>query len=182
MSNPKIMTLTLLVLPFLLAGCAQTPSPPTPLGTPASQEKVAIDILGEVGWVPNHVKEEQLVFQTQKQMMDAWLADGGSDKSPPMWIPKNATRGLADAKPIDFDRQIVIAVFRGQATDHDGIQIERLVKQGEKVVVEYRNVPVNKGTAPMPAYPSHVVVVSKTESKVEFNALPPVQQSPVPVP
>jgi hypothetical protein len=66
----------------------------------------------------------------------------------------------------------VIATFYGKVTNHVGIRIERVLPQGNGLVVEFREFRFNRGMAPLTTCPCQVVVVDKVDGKVEFKALP----------
>src|SRR5262249_51846217 len=97
----------------------------------------------------------------------------------PRWTPAGAGGGERD---VDFGKHVVVAVFKGKGTDHDGIRIEGVFKVGGKVVVEYREFRARAGGALAESYPCHVVVVEKLAGDVEFKRLPYLEGKGAPVP
>jgi hypothetical protein len=80
---------------------------------------------------------------------------------------------------------MVVGVFLRWATDRESIQIERMSKQGDKLIVEYRTYHQQRGgAAPFVCdVVGHVVVLPRLEQKVEFKALPmSVTVDPRPIP
>lgn len=141
-----------------------------------------IPILGDISWPHSHANTDHKVFYNREQMLEAWSEAGGIKETPPQKVARGGESNLPDIRQVDFDREMVIAVFRGKSTDHDGIKIERIIKREGKVIVQYRQIPLYKGTAPIPDYPCGVVVVPKTEGEIEFVALPPLPRLRLPIP
>jgi hypothetical protein len=131
-----------------------------------SGEAVGLDEL------PGHHKTEQLVFRTKEEMRKVWVADRGKEAALPLVTPEDATGGAKD-REVDFDKEMVAAVFAGQMACHCGIRIERVLPEGDGVVVEFRGYSWNSGVAPPPACPCQVVVIDKVAGKVRFRELPP---------
>ncbi|MDQ2868903.1 MAG: hypothetical protein M3R59_10935 [Verrucomicrobiota bacterium] len=141
-----------------------------------------VKILGRLEWPCSaHRKKGERVFRTQAELMAAWEADGGAKESAPRMLPEETVQPPAGARAIDFSKEMVFAIFLGEATDHDGIKIERIVRDAGKIVVEYQQFPLYKGTAPMPASPCDMVVVEKIEGDVQFKELPHKPRLPLPV-
>lgn len=147
----------------------------------AGQEET-ITITGDISWPHTHPNADYRVFYNREQMLEAWSQDGGIKETPPQNVARIGKSNLPDIKQVDFNREMVIAIFRGKSTDHDGIQVERIIKRSGKVIVQYREIPLYKGTMPMPDYPCDVVVIPKTEGEIEFVALPPLPRLRMPIP
>jgi hypothetical protein len=153
-------------------GCTGGPAEPAD-GQP-------LKILGEVIWPVRHPTQEQIVLRTRDETVQSWSKDGGN-------YPRVACRvmtgkDVGQFRDVDFDREWLLVVFRGETTDHEGIRIERVVQRGQTVTVEYREIPIYKGTAPGPAWPCHAVVVPRAEGEIVFKALPPEPSAPALVP
>jgi hypothetical protein len=121
---------------------------------------VVLQILRTLSWPGAHSAPEQRVFRTAEELKQAWVADGGAPSNLP---------------PVDFEKEMVLAVFAGKKpTGGHAIKIERVAVKGPDanptVCVLYRQ------TAPAPdvpvaqaiTYPSHAVVVKKTDGTVEW--------------
>lgn len=160
------------------------PAGRTATASPSGDEKKpSMKVIGHLEWpCSRHPQKGALVFRTRAELVAAWRADGGEKESALRIVPAGIEEGLTVAREVNFDREMVVAVFLGAATDHDGIKIERVVGEAGKVVVEYQRFPFYKGTAPIPASPCDVVIVEKIEGEVQFNELPPRPRLPRPIP
>jgi hypothetical protein len=165
----------------------KAPQPPLVRGKdkfpPLPKDAEAVEPLGEVNWPmkqgkpsirqPIGVMPQTVIARTKEELLKAWVADGNNQESPPVCSPARPadptkTRGL------DLDKEMVIGVFWRGATDRDKIQIERVSRQGDKLIVEYRAYTLQRGgAAPRPTSVNHVVALPRMEQQVEFKALPP---------
>ena len=113
-----------------------------------------------------------MVLRTKDELIKLWVADGGQKETLPRWLPRDANGDDKKAKGIDLDKETVIGVF-WNATDRDTIKIERISKQGDKIVVEFRRHTDGRGgAAPDARSLHHVVVVPRLKEKIEFKELP----------
>ncbi len=119
---------------------------------------VLLEILRTLAWPGQHEQPGQSAYRTPDEFKAAWVADGGAP---------------ADLPKVDFDREMVLAVFSGQKnTGGHAVKIEQVIDNGSAVVAIFRM------TSPGPddmvtqalTYPSSVVVVPKRESPVTFIA------------
>ena len=117
---------------------------------------VVLQILRTLAWAGVHQQPGQFVWRTAAEFEQAWVADRGAKEKLPA---------------VDFDKEMVLAVFAGmKKTGGYRIAIEKVVAKPGKVYVLYRQtVPAPGGPVTMAiTFPSHVVVVPKTEGEVMF--------------
>jgi hypothetical protein len=125
---------------------------------------ILLAILRSLSWTPQHKDEDTMVFRTREEMVKAWTADGGK---------------LEDMPKVDFDKEMVLAVFLGKKpTDGYSVKIET-VAWGEddgKIIKMKGILAPYRCTAPAQdakvqnvlTYPACVVVIAKHEGKVLF--------------
>jgi hypothetical protein len=200
MTQTPMRVAAVLIAVFLVAGCALRGVPGTDGRNSKEDNTPGLPIRGDMTmeWLhvgherlsggavgldeqPGHHKKEQMVFKTKEEMHKVWLADRGNEATLPYFTPEGAT-GATKPREVDFDKEMVVAVFAGQAQCHCGIRIERVLPKGDGVVVEFREYSWNSGVAPPPTCPCQVVVVDKVAGKVEFKELPPDNPPFAPVP
>ena len=123
-----------------------------------------------------HPKEAQnLVFRTEEEW-SAWVGKN--------WPPH--IRAAAPEMPVNFDKELVIAVLSGEADQGFNIQIEHIETNGEKASVNYTvAIP---GILPESAdrvRTGHMVAIEQTKLPMDFGeliiALPGVGSEPIPV-
>lgn len=124
-----------------------------------------LEILRALTWSHPHAKAEQLVFRSQDELAKVWVADGGKKED----LPK-----------VDFEKEMAIAVFAGEKPNSGyGVKIEKVaVDQDTKVLDVLFNESApdpGKMYAQVLSYPCQVVVVKRTEGKVNFVKLTPEQ-------
>lgn len=139
-----------------------------------------LQIVGGVHWTPNHKKAECLVFHSQDEMAQVWIADGGAkERLPRRYDEVGEIRVFDEGKKkdeppgINFEQEMVLAVFAGEkSTGGHGIRIEKVIYAAAKktVWVIYKEKAPEAGGMVTQAltYPSHVVAVKKVEGDVKF--------------
>lgn len=139
-----------------------------------------LQIIGGVHWTPDHKKAECLVFRSQDEMAQVWIADGGQkDRMPRRYDEVGEIRVFDEGKKkdeppgIDFEKDMVLAVFAGEKhTGGFSIRIEKVYYSAAKKTVwaVYSEKTPEAGAAVTQAlaYPSHVVAVKKVEGEVKF--------------
>lgn len=161
------------------ANVSTTPTklPPLPKGAEP------VPTLGDLGWPqraegagfkPPTGQPPMVVIRVKEELLKAWVADGGSKNTPPRWLPHDAKDDESKAREVDFAKEMVVGVFWRDMTDRHSIHIERVSRQGDKVVVEYRKHTLQRGGAkPRSRDAAHVVVLPRMIEVVEFRELPP---------
>ena len=139
-----------------------------------------LHLFGGVHWTPAHRQAECLVFRSAGEMSAVWVADGGKSGSVPQRYDEIGeirvfTEGKIQSQPppIDFGKEMVVAVFAGQKPSGGySVKIQEVVYAAAKKTVWV----IYNETAPAPGaittqaltYPSHVVAVQKVEGEVKF--------------
>lgn len=121
-----------------------------PLGMPIEQQWK--------GFNSKQEKSQRLVIRDQKVWATTWGAMKGNI------MPKPAV------PVIDFDKQMVVAVFMGRKMSGGyGIKIVK-VEETDKLIVTVKESAPQKGAMVTMALtsPYHVLVISKSDKKVEF--------------
>jgi hypothetical protein len=122
---------------------------------------VLLEVLRVLTWAPQAPNPGQIVIRTQQQLTKTWIAHGGEPSEMPQ---------------VNFNEEMVIGVFSGERrTGGFGITIEKIVvkpdaDEGNTIYVIYKETGPAKGdiVPQVLTYPSHAVVVKKTEGKVQF--------------
>ena len=113
---------------------------------------VVLEILRSVAW-PQHRAPEKFVFHSRDEMAKVWVADGGAAEQLPA---------------VDFDKEIVVAVFSGQKNSGGyGIKIEGVyyvqnkLSRNDPTVILYREKSPEPGSMQTRNlnYPSDVEIV-----------------------
>jgi hypothetical protein len=146
---------------FLAAGCATDPP--------------SVPVRGTIQWLwinktrpHGHMTKEQMVFRTKAEMLKVWVADGGKEEEPPVFIRDGKV------SEVDFAKEIVLAVFYGHTSlPKRNIRIEQIMPRGDGLVVAYRETENNSEGPPIGENcPYEMVVVDKVDGDIEFKALP----------
>lgn len=116
---------------------------------------VLIEMLRVLAW-EGHQRPDELVIRTKDDLARVWANDGRKDFPP----------------PVDFEKEMVIAVFSGEKSAGHKIEIQVVVREpeGKKGLVLFKETRPDSNTKPTSrkAYPSHVMVVRKA-ADVEFK-------------
>jgi len=117
---------------------------------------VLAEILRAFSW-ETHTQPGEFVYRSKAELQAAWQQDGGKEER----MPK-----------VDFENEIVLAVFAGQkdGTGHR-IRVELVLvdKEGKNAAVVYKEYTPGAGSkGSQKSYPNHVVVIKKTASEFKF--------------
>jgi hypothetical protein len=182
--TPRGMAVTMLAIVFLVAGCwggADT-SDSTGSGAAGLREP-SLPVRGTIQWpsrgkgeeVSGHMKKEQLVFRTKAEMLKVWVADGGTEKEPQRFYQRFYRLPVENGdkeSEVDFDQEMVLAVFSGLTNWKSSIRIEQVMPKANGLVVEFRESETQgEGPPPSPACPYDMLVVDRVEGAVKFKAL-----------
>lgn len=117
---------------------------------------VLVSIVHTFSW-GNHQSAAELVFESKAAMLNVWTADGGREDQMPA---------------VDFDKEMVIAVFSG-AKNGGGytVKIQQVIKaeSGNQVIVLYQTTEPGNPVGTKTTYPNHVVSIPKIDkANVKF--------------
>lgn len=109
---------------------------------------VLLEILRVLTW-EGHARPEELIIKDKGELERIWANDG----------KKNA------APAVDFDKEMVVAVFSGEKATGHRIEIQAVAreKEGRNGVVLFKETKpdANAKASARKAFPSHVIVVPK---------------------
>jgi len=115
---------------------------------------ILLSILRVLDWSPVHKTAENLLLKDAASLEKVWLADGGKKEE----LPK-----------VDFDKEMVVAVFAGAKEKPVRVSIERVVLNEDKLAVLYSVVEKGAQEEDKAVRPNvQVVVVEKKEVKETF--------------